>query len=196
MSANSKGFWRMALGLAGGLLGAGTLALVSGGPRGASVNVLAAPSPPALLVHVSGAVAAPDVVALPPGSRVQDAITAAGGLLETATTEDLNLAAAVSDGQKIVVPYLPTPTPVGYVPPTAAGPPDATLAVGFPLNLNTASYEELLALPGIGPVRAQAILDYRAANGPFTRVEQVMNVPGIGPATFDDLQGLIEVGEG
>lgn len=184
-------WWWALVGLAAGLLGAGALAAVNAAPAGEPVALLAAPSPAPILVQVSGAVAQPDVYALPPGSRVQDAIAAAGGLLDTALTADLNLAAALHDGQPLDVPFQPTATPEGYVPP---GQPTATLSVEFPVNLNTATLEQLDALPGIGPVRAQAILDYRAEHGPFTRIEQIINVPGIGPVTFEGLKDLITVG--
>ncbi len=196
MDIERKGFWQTALGLAGGLLGAGVLALVSSGPRGEPVTLQPAPSPAALLVQVSGAVAAPDVVALPPGSRVLDAIEAAGGLLAEADAGLLNLAATVQDGQKISVPFQPTATPFGYIPPTAVGPATSTAEVVFPLDLNTASYDELLALPGIGPVRAEAIIAYRTEQGAFERIEQLMNVEGIGPGIFEDLKDLIVIGDG
>ncbi len=196
MENEGKGFWRVALGLASGLLGAGVLALVGAQPRGEPVALLPAPSPAALLVQVSGAVAEPDVVALPQGSRVLDAIEAAGGLLPEADASPLNLAATVLDGQKISVPFQPTATPFGYIPPTAVGIATSTAEVVFPLDLNTASYDELLALPGIGPVRAEAILAYREELGPFQKIEQLMNVEGIGPGIFEDLKDLIVIGDG
>ncbi|MBI3159367.1 MAG: ComEA family DNA-binding protein [Chloroflexi bacterium] len=193
--AGGKTEWGWGLvGVAAGLLGAGILAVANAAPRGAAVSLAAAPSPAPMFIQVSGAVAAPDVYALPPGSRARDAIAAAGGLLPEARADDLNLAAPLSDGQKINVPFQPTATPEGYVPPTPAGQATATLEVTFPIDLNTATLEELMALPGIGPTRAQAILDYRAEHGPFTRIEQIMNVPGIGPGIFEDIRELITVG--
>jgi competence protein ComEA len=192
MAGKSEWAWGLA-GVAAGLVGAGILAAVNAAPRGQAVSLAAAPTPAPILVEVSGAVAAPDVYALPQGSRARDAIAAAGGLLPEAEAEEINLAAPLRDGQELEVPFQPTATPEGYVPPTPYGQATATAVVTFPINLNTATLEELMALPGIGPTRAQAILDYRAEHGPFTRIEQVMNVPGIGPGIFEDIKNLIVV---
>jgi competence protein ComEA len=141
-------------------------------------------------VDVIRAVAQPGVYELPAGSRVEDAITAAGGLLSYAYQESLNMTAHLADGNKVLVPLRPE------------GPesmPDETLSKttvyggGFPININTASRNTLTALPGIGETKAQAIIDYRTEHGPFTDPEQLMDVSGIGPATYEKLKDLITI---
>jgi competence protein ComEA len=131
------------------------------------------------------------------GSRVQDAITAAGGLSSDADLEALNLAAKLEDGQQLIVPARGGDAPVGAEPTAAfrvlpAAAPTSTPS-GDQVNINTASAEELASLPGIGPTTAQRIVEYRTENGPFARIEDLLNVAGIGPATFDNIQDLITV---
>lgn len=120
-------------------------------------------------VHVAGRVAAPGLVEVPSGSRVADAISAAGGLLESADATGLNLAAPVIDGQQVVV------RAVGEVPP------EGTDESGL-VHLNTASAVELERIAGVGPVLAARIVEYREANGPFAVVEDLLDVSGIGEA--------------
>jgi competence protein ComEA len=181
-----KGGWVFAFGLLSGLLGAGILFLLTRPPRGSPVTLLPPPTPGPLVVHVAGAVRQPGVVRLAPGSRVADALQAAGGLLPQANSQGLNLAAFVQDGEKITVP---TPAPTG-----AAADPAGLAAESSLIDINTAGAEDLERLPGIGPVMAQAIVDYRAQNGPFRRLEDIQDVPGIGPATYEEIQALITIG--
>lgn len=167
--------------------------LFNGPPRGEPVEILPPPTPGPILVHVGGAVDSPAVYSLPPDCRVQDAIEAAGGLAEDAYTASLNLAAPLSDGDKILVPHLADQA----VSNSSGGssllePP----AAGTPIDINTATLEQLDELPGIGPAKAQAIIDYREAKGPFATIEQIMNVPGIGRVTFENIKDLISVGIG
>jgi comEA protein len=137
-----------------------------------------------VVVSVVGQVAAPGLVTLPAGARVADALAAAGGLLPEADPASINAAAVLSDGQQIAVGV---PGAAGQ--PTAAG--DA--GVSGPLNLNSATVADLDALPGIGPVLAQRIVDHRTAHGPFTSVDQLNDVSGIGPAIFADLADRVRV---
>lgn len=139
----------------------------------------------ALLVHVVGAVREPGLYELADGSRVDDAIRAAGGAKPRADLTAVNLAAPVADGQQVVVPVR------GRVP-AAAGPADRS-APAQPVHLNTATLEELDALPGIGPVTAQKILDYRAEHGAFSSVGELDAVPGIGPARLAELEKLVQL---
>ena len=153
------------------------------------------PTPAPLRVYVSGAVRVPDVYLLPPGSIVRDAIQAAGGPADDADLDRINLALALYDQQQVYVPCVGETTPAAPLPgdappPTPAASRDATSPDGK-VNLNTATLEQLDALPGVGPVIAQRILDYRDANGPFTAPEEIMEVKGIGPATYEKLQDLI-----
>jgi competence protein ComEA len=135
-----------------------------------------------LVVSVVGLVAEPGLVTLSSGARVADAVEAAGGLLPEADPASVNLAAPVADGQQVAV---------GVPPAAGAG----TLAAapapagGGPVNLNTADVGRLDALPGIGPVLAQRIVDHREQHGPFGSVEDLQDVPGIGPAILDGLGG-------
>lgn len=133
-----------------------------------------------VVVHVAGAVRRPGVYRLQAGARVDLALRRAGGATRRGDLTQVNLAQELEDGRQIVVPVR---VPVGAVAPAGA----ATAPTG-PVNLNTATLEQLDALDGIGPVTAQSILDYRAEQGGFTSVEQLDQVPGIGAATLEALR--------
>jgi competence protein ComEA len=186
-------------GLVCGLLAAGVIFLTTRPAVGIPVSLLPPPEPAPVSVHLAGAVAQPGLYSLPAESRVQDALAAAGGLLPEADDSALNLAAPLEDGTRILVPARkptaappPTPRPGETALPTSAS--SAAPAASSPLNINTASLEELDTLPGIGPAIAQRILDYRTTNGLFLTIEDLQNVKGIGPATFEKLKDLITVG--
>lgn len=146
------------------------------------------PSAPAR-VHVAGAVKKPGVVSVPAGSIVLDAIAAAGGLRKEADPALLNLAAPVSDGMQILVGTVGSPA--GEV--VAGEPVTGTAAGGGGLDLNRATPAELEELPGVGPVTAAAIVAWRDENGAFTAVEDLQDVTGIGPKTFEKLKDLVRV---
>jgi competence protein ComEA len=133
-----------------------------------------------LTVHVSGAVAQPGLVSLPAGARIADAIVAAGGARPDAVLTALNLAAPVANGQQLVVPAA---GPAG----SAATPVDGRVAI------NTADVVALETLPGVGPVLAQRIIDHRVGNGPFTVVEDLLDVPGIGESKLAELREMVLV---
>lgn len=137
-------------------------------------------------VHVVGAVASAGVYALPQGSRVTDAIAAAGGATPQADVSLVNLARVVIDGEQIRVPVL------GESISEAAAAPINSAAAG-PVNLNTATQEQLESLPRVGPAMAQRILDYRQENGGFRSVDELRNVSGIGEKTFAALVALVTV---
>jgi competence protein ComEA len=139
-----------------------------------------------VVVSVVGQVAAPGLVTLPAGSRVADALAAAGGLLPEADPASVNGAAVLSDGEQIAVGVPGAAPPRGGA--TSPGAPAGGL-----LDLNAATAAELDALPGIGPVLAQRIVDHRSAQGPFTSVDQLDDVSGIGPAIFADLAERVRV---
>jgi competence protein ComEA len=146
-----------------------------------------APAPASLVVSVVGRVRHPGLVTLVPGARVADAVAAAGGLLPGADTASVNLAAVVTDGQQIAVGVPGAPGDAGgQATSTGAG-------GGAPVNLNAATAADLDALPGIGPVLAQRIVDYRLQQGPFTSVDQLDDVPGIGPTLFAQLRKRVVV---
>jgi competence protein ComEA len=151
----------------------------------------AAPSPSArsLVVSVVGRVRHPGLVALPVGARLIDALKAAGGPLPGVDLTALNLARKVADGEQIVVggpAAAAGAAPSGTADAPAGGPAPA-------VNLNSATLAELDTLPGIGPVIAQRILDWRSAHGGFTNVDQLRDVSGIGDRTFERLRDLVTV---
>jgi competence protein ComEA len=149
-------------------------------PVAASTSIQAA----SMYVDVVGAVRRPGLYRLPHGSRVADALARAGGATRTAEIELVNLAAPIADGEQVVVPRR------GSGGPTAGAPGAGGVGTG-PVHLSTATVEQLDALPGVGPVTAQKILDYRRQHGAFSSVEELDAVPGIGPAKLAQLKGLV-----
>lgn len=143
-----------------------------------------------VVVHVCGAVKAPGVYRLPAGARVYEAIAEAGGALPEADQEALNLAAFLRDGEQIRLPCKgEAPRPPAAV--TSSARSEVTAAAAkpsFPLDLNRVSAAELEAVPGIGPALASRIVAYRAANGPFASLEDLLNVEGIGEKTLARLR--------
>jgi competence protein ComEA len=139
-----------------------------------------------LVIDVAGEVRRPGLYRLRSGSRIDDAITAAGGPTPKAQLDGVNLAAPIADGEQVVVPGRGA---------AGAAAPSSSSAAGSsptaPLDLNTATLEQLESLPGIGPVTAQKILDYRQAHGAFHAVSELQGVPGIGPAHMTQLKGLV-----
>jgi competence protein ComEA len=143
-----------------------------------------------VVVHVAGAVARPGLYRLPEGSRVDDAVLLAGGAKPKAALDLVNLAAPVVDGQQVIVPLQGAGG--GTAAPSAgtAGEGDVP---GAKVRLNSATLEQLDELPGVGPVTAQQILDYREANGAFRSVDELDAVPGIGPARLEQLRPLVDL---
>ena len=152
--------------------------------------VTAPSEPTSVVVHVAGAVLVPGVYDLPAGSRVVDAVEAAGGLAPSADPARVNLAAPLADGQRVYV--LATGEDAAPAAPGDTAEAGDAQAPG-PVNLNTADGPALESLPGIGPATAAAILEHRAKVGRFTSVEQLLDVPGIGEAKLDALRDLVTV---
>jgi competence protein ComEA len=217
MAIDRKFLYGLVYGLLLALAVAGVLLVVARRPPGRPVQLAEAPTSVPARVYVLGAVAQPGVYPLSRNSIVQDALDAAGGGLINADLGSLNLAQVLQDGDRVEVPEIPptrtpvpptrtptptitvgpgtpspTPAPTDTPAPTAA-PQSVSAPAGGPININTAGLAELDRLPRIGPATAQRILDYRAAHGAFQRVEDIMNVKGIGPATFEKLKDLITV---
>lgn len=144
-----------------------------------------------LCVHVDGAVRTPGVYYLDAGSRIVDAVAAAGGLTETAYTAAVNLAQVLQDGEQVVIPDEATGEASGGT--TASGGAGATASNGdaAPVNLNRATADELVALPGIGASTAAKIVADREANGPFRAIEDLKRVSGIGDKKFEALRELV-----
>jgi competence protein ComEA len=139
-----------------------------------------------VIVDVAGKVRRPGIVTLPVGSRVIDALKAAGGARPGVDLADLNLARVLVDGEQILVGLTPVVTP-------GSGTPTASSSTGTLVNINTADQATLETLPGVGPVTAQSILDWRAENGAFTTVDELLEVDGIGEVTLAELRDLVTV---
>jgi competence protein ComEA len=155
-------------------------------PAAAPAETTTAP-PTAVVVDVVGAVRRPGLYRLEQGARIADAVTRAGGATAKADLALINLAAPLADGEQVIVPRrgaaaLGAPAGAGSAP----GAPSSG-----PVHLSTATLEQLDSLPGIGPVTAQKILDYRQKHGAFTSADELDAVPGIGPARLDQLKDLV-----
>jgi competence protein ComEA len=155
------------------LAGAGTATVQ---PAAALVPERAAATP-ALVIHVAGAVRRPGLYRLGEGKRVADAVARAGGATAPADTAAINLAAPLADGMQVIVPRRVAAATAGAAAPGR-------------VSLSSASAAELDALPGVGPVTAQKIVDYRAAHGGFRSVDDLDAIPGIGPTRIDQLRDL------
>lgn len=149
-----------------------------------------------IVVDVKGAVRLPGVYALPEGSRVRDAISEAGGLTEAADRDRINLAARLVDAMVVYIPAKGEDKAPEIITGGAGGGADARIGpeTARKVNINTADAKTLSTLPGIGPTRAQAIIDYRTEHGPFRDIAELKNVSGIGPKTFEKLAPYVTVG--
>lgn len=176
------------LGILTGLAAAGLVLLLAGQPRGVPIQLPPTPSPSPLIVSVSGAVQNPGVYTLSSASRVQDAIQAAGGLTENALSDQINLAALLKDGVQVWVPSS-----------DQTSPPDGNSSSRFVspqnrININTATEDDLCALPGIGPSKAAQIVAYRTEHGTFDTTADILLVSGIGPSLYEQIQPYITTG--
>ncbi|MGI5836779.1 MAG: helix-hairpin-helix domain-containing protein [Chloroflexota bacterium] len=157
-------------------------------------------TPPSIKVHVTGAVQSPGVYSIEVDARVEDAVKAAGGTTEAADLIALNLATPLRDGQQLVVPEKRTAAsipaaaspPGAYLPPGTASQPSPT-PPSAKLDLNSANQKQLEALPGIGPVTAQKILDYRQKNGRFVSVQELKDAKLVNSPTFEKVKELVDV---
>ena len=178
--------------------GQSLLGLASYAPSPSSSTPSSLASPQEVVVYVCGAVRRPGVYHLAPGARVADLLAAAGGARPKAALQAVNLAAKLLDGQQVVVPLRGATGSTVTAVAGAAGSTTATAGssgtgAAAPVDLNTATLEQLDALPGVGPATAQKIIDYRTANGGFKSVDDLKNVSGIGDAKFATLQPLVTV---
>jgi competence protein ComEA len=178
------------------LLAIGAIYMVSTQPRGKPIELPTSPAPLPLKVYITGAVVAPGVYSVPRLSRIENAIQAAGGFLETADTQKINLASKLLDGEEIVVPFVNqnTSTTSPILPTTPTKIIQASPSIDNPLDINTATVEQFDSLPGIGALKAQQIIAFRQQNGPFSKTDDLQNVPGIGPGIFAKIKDLITVG--
>jgi competence protein ComEA len=181
------------------------LVLVFAGQRLARTGTTAAPevvaplepvsdvsARPTLVVHVVGAVRRPGLLRLREGARVADAVARAGGATRRADLAALNLAAPLVDGVQVLVPRRASASgPSGSTEGDLAAPSATESGIGPKPSLSSATADELDELPGVGPVTAQKILDYRAEHGPFRSVDDLDAIPGIGPARIEQLRDLV-----
>jgi competence protein ComEA len=191
---NLKSILYMTAGVLFGLFIAVLVWVVARNPSGQAVTLRPVPTEKPIVVQVSGAVPRPGVYALAQGSRVQDAISAAGGFLAEADKTGINLARALADGEQLDIPYLSGNSPVILDATTTVTSVATALSSTELININTASVSELDSLPGIGPTTAQKIIDYRQQNGPFVSTADIINVSGVGPGTYEKIKNLITVG--
>jgi competence protein ComEA len=180
----------------------GSGAAAGAGSAAGGTTATGAPPGDGLLVHVVGEVAEPGLVTVPDGARVADALTAAGGTTRRADLAAVNLARTVVDGEQLYVPRPGEPVP-GAAAPGAGGAASGVggqsasggeSGAGATVDINTADATALEALPGVGPSIAQAIVEWREANGQFASVDELEDVPGIGPATLAEIRDTARVG--
>jgi competence protein ComEA len=190
MEKKTNPLWKTVLTVLVTMLFTSILFYITKPQRGNAVELLPAPTPESVIVDIFGAVVNPGVYTLSPNSRIYEAIKIAGGLLEDAYTGHLNQAAHVIDGQKIEIPLLVKNEEeyytIGEIDQAASDP------TGL-ININSASVDELVELPNIGETRAKAIIDYRNLNGPFTIIDDVVKVSGIGEITLNLIKDLITI---
>lgn len=182
------------IGVLFGLLSAGMILLVSRPKAGRAILLRPAPTLRPVVINIDGAVLAPGVYTLPVESRVVDAVEAAGGFSENASFGSVNLAAELEDGGHIYIPARnPTADHAEELTGSAIGLSESGEMISL-VNINQASLDALISLPGIGPVTAAKIISYREEQF-FTRIEEIQKVPGIGPATFEQIKIYLTVGE-
>ena len=177
-----KTWQHVTLGILIGLLLGGVLLLSIDARQGDPILIITQTPKAFIEVNVAGSVVVPGVYRLKPGHRVYDAIAAAGGASDTADLARLNLAAFLEDGQRIFVPSL-----------LSEGVTSSPQTPGQPINLNNASIEALMTLPGIGEIKAQAIIDQRNSLGSFSALDQLLEVEGISQKLLDDLRPLLSL---
>jgi len=193
------------LGILIGLLATGAILLMSQPERGAAINLQPAPSPTPtsepnptatplpIFVEINGQVNTPGIYTLEKDSRLMDLIENAGGLTNQADRDRVNNVFILRDGDYFFIPAVGE-----IIPETARNAPGNNLLIDtsqfdYPLNLNTATQEALESLPGIGPTKAKDILSYREQVGAYDNVDELLNVPGIGPSTLDSIREYLIV---
>lgn len=194
-----KAWQNVLIGFLGGLLLGGVILLFFLPQRGEPIQLITAtpesaalttPTPSTVQVHVTGAVKNPGIYVLLENARNIDAITAAGGATSEADLERINLSEFIRDGQRVYVPYKGEPISTSERSSTISLSPTVPTLV----NINTADADALMSLPGIGEVKAAAIIAYRETYGPFTSFEALLNVKGIGQSTLEGLREHITLG--
>jgi competence protein ComEA len=185
-----KTWQHILLGIILGLLFSAVVYLVAVPPKGTPISLEPFSTPGPITIYIHGSVQQPGVYTLPHISRLSEAVEAAGGMLDTADTSSINLAQRLNEGENIRIPSIEDRVVVQAIQSNGA---DEKPELTFPININTAAQADLETLPGIGVTRAKDIITYRETNGPFLTIDEIQEVPGIGPATFERLRPLISV---
>lgn len=193
-----KGWQGILFGTFLGLAFSAVILLVARAPRGEPITISPTSTPAPLIVYVSGAVNSPGLVTISAEERVSAAIDKAGGFTADADQSMVNMAAKLIDGDKIYVPSFSQQSTEVAANATQAALGTKNKSSGIPtpvlpININLATQQELENLPNIGPSKAADIIEYRKLHGPFEKIEDIMNVPNIGPATFDKIRNLITI---
>lgn len=176
---------KVTFGVLVGLLAGAIILWIARQPDGNPITLMPRPTPSPYQVFITGAVTNPGVYEIDPGGRVITVLQKAGGETSDADLSQVNLAALVNDGEKILIPRKGELLPVGEK--------SASSSTTNRVDLNKASLEELMQLPGIGQDRAQAIIIYRQTHGGFTSIDEITLVEGIGQATLERLKGLVTI---
>ncbi len=184
-----KKFQEVVLGGLVVLLVAGLIHWLSRPERGIPLQVDPPPTPGPITVYVIGEVYQPGVYALPLNSRTNDVVIAAGGLTENANQVAINLAEKLRDGQKVVIPAIGETIVYTDEAPLYGS---ALTNLETQININTASQSEFEMLPGIGQEKAARIVSYRSENGPFSSIEEIQKVPGIGMQIFKQIEPYLK----
>jgi competence protein ComEA len=182
---NSANLFHLVLAVLFGFGIGGLILILNKRPKFEPIQILPTTTPALMAVHVSGEVLKPGVIYVARDTRIGQVIDEAGGFSVDADQNSLNLAAFANDGQRI---HVPSETEVSLQPPQTQ-----SEAANYPININHCSMEELVTLPGIGETKAGAIIKHRETNGGFATIEDILNVPGIGPSIFSAIKDLITV---
>jgi competence protein ComEA len=178
-----KGSIRFIYGMLFGIFLTGIIFLIYKSYQGKPITILPTPTPSPIFAYVTGEIKSPGVYSLVEGSRVEDLIVLANGATSYADLFQINPAARLYDGQHLIIPA------------QGSSSTDRLIDVFHPLNINSATMAELDLLPGVGITKAGAIITYREEHGPFQKIDELLEVPGFGPALFEQLKLLITVND-
>jgi competence protein ComEA len=191
---NKQPYLILIVGILAGLIGVIATALIVMDRNQSDVVIIYGEGAGEVTIEIRGAVVQPGVQTLPSGSRVGDAIDAAGGLTEDADLALVNRARRLDDGELVIIPVaVPQASPIDLAQATADSGEDVVQGISYKININNATQAELESLPGIGPVIAARIIEYRTLHGPFTESGQLLEVEGISENLLAEIQSLITI---
>jgi competence protein ComEA len=175
----------LVIGILIGLASAGVILVVASEPRGEAIKLAPIATPTEIVIYISGSVVHPGVYHLSPGSRIEQAVAASGGLAQDADAGQADLARLLFDGDQVYIPHLGEPTRNDSV--------TGNILTNSVIDINTATIEDLETLPGIGAVKAQSIITYRESHGDFSSLDQLLSVPGIGVALLEQIKPYLQI---